>query len=224
MSESARHDRFYMPTITLLVENYLFRVPRLPFETQSEVFSDMLLLPTSSNVEVEGQSDNNPIKLEGIKKNDFEQLLKILFPIADGKLKQLPVGPTEWTSALKLSLLWEFTSIRDQSLVELRTLLEDPIDRILLAKEFDIEGEWLLEAMNELARRPKPLGMEDVERLGVEFVIQMAAVRESFVVEIESRIQVVRESATVRLADGQRPKQTLTYDFQPAIRRIFNVQ
>ena len=39
----------------------------------------MFLLPQGDKATVEGQSDYNPIVLEGINKSDFEQLLKVLF-------------------------------------------------------------------------------------------------------------------------------------------------
>jgi len=61
------------------VENYLFRVPHSCL-AQSEVFRDLFLLPVGAHG-AEGQSDANPIVLEGIKKGEFESLLKVLCPM-----------------------------------------------------------------------------------------------------------------------------------------------
>ena len=62
-----------------MVEDYLFKVPRDPFETESTVFRDMFLLPTGDFHTEEGTSDDNPIYLEGVKKDEFELLLRVLF-------------------------------------------------------------------------------------------------------------------------------------------------
>ena len=60
------------------VEDCLFRVPREPLEEESTIFADMFLLPQGEQVMVEGQSDENPIVLQGIEKDEFEPLLKAL--------------------------------------------------------------------------------------------------------------------------------------------------
>jgi len=61
------------------VENCLFRVPIEPFEQESTVFRDMFSMPQGSQDTVEGLSDDKPIRLDGVTKHDFEQLLKALF-------------------------------------------------------------------------------------------------------------------------------------------------
>ena len=60
------------------MKDSLFRVPREPLEEESIAFADMFLLPQGEQVIVEGQSDENPIVLQGIEKDDFESLLKAL--------------------------------------------------------------------------------------------------------------------------------------------------
>jgi hypothetical protein len=63
------------------VENQLFRVPRRNFATQSNVFSDMFQLPPQDGTPPEGSSDDRPIRLDGIAKSSFTQLLRIMFPL-----------------------------------------------------------------------------------------------------------------------------------------------
>ena len=46
----------------------------------SETFADMFSLPTGTDEASEGQSDEHPIVLEGYKEEDFEALLKIIYP------------------------------------------------------------------------------------------------------------------------------------------------
>ena len=50
-----------------------------PFQQESTVFRDMFSMPQGSQNMVEGLSDDKPIRLDGVAKNDFEQLLKALF-------------------------------------------------------------------------------------------------------------------------------------------------
>ena len=64
------------------VENELFKVPRQNFAVQSEIFSDMFQLPgPADGTPSEGSSDDRPIRLDGIKKSDFIQLLHVMFPL-----------------------------------------------------------------------------------------------------------------------------------------------
>jgi hypothetical protein len=57
------------------VENDLFRVHRHFFTRESVIFRDMLSMPTEPDTTVEGESDDKPIILEGVKSIDFEHLL-----------------------------------------------------------------------------------------------------------------------------------------------------
>ncbi len=62
------------------VEDVLFKVPRRPFEYDSEVFSVMFTLPPVSGAYgVEGVSDDNPIRLEGVNEDEFRPLLWVMF-------------------------------------------------------------------------------------------------------------------------------------------------
>ena len=67
-------------SIIMQVENTLFRVPRREFELESPVFASMFSLPTG-NHSPEGQDDNSPIVLQGIKSKDFQSLLELMYPM-----------------------------------------------------------------------------------------------------------------------------------------------
>jgi len=68
-----RHNVYYLETIVFRVEDTLFRVPRRGFELESPVFASMFSLPPG-NHRPEGQDDNSPIVLQGIKKKGFSKL------------------------------------------------------------------------------------------------------------------------------------------------------
>ena len=57
----------------------LFRIhKRLLIGSESSVFASLLSLPQPKNVE--GQTDEKPIVLEGDSREQFEALMKILYP------------------------------------------------------------------------------------------------------------------------------------------------
>ena len=64
----------------LQVEDTLFRVPRRYFEQESEIFRTMFQLPVAEGIAPDGSSNERPLLLEGVNKEDFRQLLKVMFP------------------------------------------------------------------------------------------------------------------------------------------------
>lgn len=87
----------------------------------------------------------------------------------------------EWMSILKLTTMWHFHGLRRTAIDKLTPLVQDwdPIQWIVLARKCDVH-EWLLPALNALARRPQALKLHEVNSLGIETVVKMAEVRESF--------------------------------------------
>ena len=65
------------------MENQLFKVPRRNFEIESGVFSNMFQFPApvEDGYVLGRSSDDQPLRLEGIKKSDFLQLLRVMFPL-----------------------------------------------------------------------------------------------------------------------------------------------
>jgi hypothetical protein len=92
-------------------------VHRLPFEQSSEVFRDMLEMPTPEGEPLDGSSDDKPLHLSGIKEGDFRALLKAMFPLlvrlffqtfyhdrlATRHFDADQITWSEWTSILRLS-------------------------------------------------------------------------------------------------------------------------
>jgi hypothetical protein len=66
--------------VLVKVEGILFRVPRHHFIEQSEVFRDMFNLPVATDTVPDGLSDEQPLRLGGVKETDFRQLLRVMFP------------------------------------------------------------------------------------------------------------------------------------------------
>jgi len=158
---TVQHLDFYFSDIVFLVENQLFKVPRRNFAVESEVFADMFQLPapTMDGRALDGSSDDQPLRLDGIKKSDFVQLLRVMFPLDSQQPDSL--SPEEWTSVLKLSNMWQFHKIRATAIKKLETITT-----------------WLVTTLNALIQRESPVGLSEGNRLGMEWVLKVAEVRE----------------------------------------------
>ncbi|KAF7984290.1 hypothetical protein HWV62_15249 [Athelia sp. TMB] len=155
---------FYVETVTFLVENELFKVPRFYFENESSVFHDMFQMPSPKDQE--GTSDELPIVLESIKKVDFIALLTVMFPER--------MRAKEWASVLKLSTLWEFETLRRQAIKEVSD--SDPAVKVVLGRDYHVKT--LLEAgYRALISRDAGLSNEEKDQLGDKTSIKIYEAR-----------------------------------------------
>ncbi|KAG6330948.1 hypothetical protein ID866_8141 [Astraeus odoratus] len=178
----------------------------------------MFSLPQGDKDTVEGLRDEKPIRLDGVSKNDFEQLLKALFHRKHGSLPCLPVSIEEWTSVLKLSMTWDFKAIRQAAIDALDVSQIGPVDRVVLARQYDIK-DWLLPALNQLARRHEPTSLEEAGRMGIDFALKLASVRERIMMIYTSSHSGYTHTAQLTLGDSRDKVQSL--DFTPQIRTVF---
>ncbi|PPR03731.1 hypothetical protein CVT24_007379 [Panaeolus cyanescens] len=153
-------------SIYFSVGNEIFEVPRIAFEgRQGTPFADAALIqqeghgqlgdgcaianPASSNSKAEGYDAMHPVKLEGITTVDFENLCHVLFrSIVPGAVQD--VTNEEWTSALRLSTMWNMRDIRDEAIAKLTEMIKDPVELILAAREFGVPV-WFLDGCYALA-------------------------------------------------------------------------
>ncbi len=68
--------------------------------------------------------------------------------------------------------------MRALALRHLQSLSLPPVDRVLLAREFDLGGRWALAAYTALCERPQPLSLDEAARLGLPTATRVAQVRE----------------------------------------------
>ncbi|KAG6331878.1 hypothetical protein ID866_7210 [Astraeus odoratus] len=184
MTERKKDKDWYMTLVTFQVSSFIphiLVVPRHTLESRSKVFEDMFSFPPPPDTEVEGSSDERPIRLDTIKADEFRSLLKVLFSGPSGP--GLPLSSAEWISVLKLSQMWQFEDIQTIALDNLpySSVKKSVVKKVALAFQYDIR-HWLLPGINQLARRPQPISAEDVQVLGLDVALKVAAVRESLVV------------------------------------------
>ena len=127
----------------------------------------------------------------------------------------------QWISVLRLAALWEFSSIKTKAISNLQGVLDhDPLQAVLLADDPRIGlTEWMVPAVNALARRAAPLSLDEVRTLGPELALKIMHVRERAFEGI-ARIGSVWN-------DGARKFVTLrreTWDFTGDIREVFHIR
>ncbi|KAJ7699021.1 hypothetical protein B0H17DRAFT_854718, partial [Mycena rosella] len=164
-----RHEKYYLDSITFRVEDSLFKVPRYHFERNSEIFASAFTLPAAG--EIERTTDENPIKLEGIRSIEFQRLLEVMYPLTN----PLPSFPKElWISVLKLATLWRLLQIRDLAIEKLGPEVQDSIEGIGLARAYHV-GPWLHNGYFTLARNG--ISLEHATILGWEVAFKIFQLR-----------------------------------------------
>ncbi|KAF6747402.1 hypothetical protein DFP72DRAFT_821736, partial [Ephemerocybe angulata] len=106
------------------VEHTLFRVPRHRLDEASDVFANKFRPQTAE----EGQSDDNPIVIEGCKSSEFESLLKYMYlsyPVVTLSTT-ITLSKKEWLDILKLSTAWKMDAVRLRTM-NIRGLGVDPM-------------------------------------------------------------------------------------------------
>ncbi|KAF5355550.1 hypothetical protein D9758_006304 [Tetrapyrgos nigripes] len=172
--KAVRDKRFYFSNVIFQVEDTLYNVPRQPFMRESDVFHDMFSLPLAENRRNEGLSDEEPVLLQSVSKADFERLLSLMLPDAGEDF--IPTLD-EWISILKLSTLWDMPRIRERAIKRMVPLMQDPIQKIEIAREYEID-DWMLPALNQLVQRDEALSVEEGKKLGLEYTLKLASIRE----------------------------------------------
>ncbi|KAH9833511.1 uncharacterized protein C8Q71DRAFT_187066 [Rhodofomes roseus] len=169
-----RHERFYFKdgNVVFLVGDTLFNVHRYFFERDSPIFQTMFSQP--SGKPGEGESDENPILLEGIESGDFAHFLSCLYPkrFGHGDLTTY----AEWSAALNLAHLWEFDAVADwiaQRVEETCTLVE----QIVTARKWNRQN-WCWDACAKLCQRRQPLSLEEAMFMGIEEAVRISHLRE----------------------------------------------
>ncbi|ESK97223.1 hypothetical protein Moror_17879 [Moniliophthora roreri MCA 2997] len=181
-SAPQRHPQLYIETVVFQVEDTLFRLPRQPFEAYSEVFRTMFTLAPKDKTRDttdEGATDDNPIRLEGVKCLDFERFARALCPTENPLLQQTSERTRdEWMSILRLSTMWDFQEMRWIAIGKLETFHMTPLEKVLLGREFAV-SDWQWDGYVDLITRPNAPTMEEASKIGYADSIQLFQIRES---------------------------------------------
>ncbi|KAM6501890.1 hypothetical protein JOM56_001867 [Amanita muscaria] len=156
----------------------------------------MFNIPQPEGIEPDGSSDERPLILEGIEKQDFIQLLRCLYPSQFQRAPGCGFSLDQWKSVLKLSCLYGMIEVKEFAVDCLTTLLkaESPSLQIHLAQLYDVP-KWLQPAKTRLVERSGPIDENDGRLIGLTFALEVCALREKALREKALLEKTLREKA-----------------------------
>ncbi|TDL16856.1 hypothetical protein BD410DRAFT_807754 [Rickenella mellea] len=172
------HPIYYFRQLVFLVDRRLFKVPRIFFEGQSTVFDGMFMLPLGGADHMsceEGTADSNPIRLDGVSKDEFASFLKFLIPL--NLLDTVHFEKSECIGALSLATMWDFPRVRVAAIAKLEGYKLSIVEKLVLGHKYDVNA-WILPAYVILAKRISPPTIEEAKELGLEATVKMFQARE----------------------------------------------
>ena len=109
----------------------------------------------------------------------LRSLSSLKFPLTRDSESYNLLSPEEWASVLKLSTMWHFQDIRERAIKALENVTPsmDLVDKIVIARKFAVSS-WLVPSLHALVQREKPLDLSEGNRLGLEWALKVAEVRE----------------------------------------------
>lgn len=143
----------------------------------------------------EGLSDSNPIVLASLVAEDFDSLLRLLYPpyvyfhsAQYGDISLMTLSSVlgtcklttieEWISIFEQADRWQMDILRDRALEALRGLYMDPICKVAFWRRFDLDQNELVPIYRELILRQQPLSLKEAEMIGLEMSVLLAHARD----------------------------------------------
>ncbi|KAI0700606.1 hypothetical protein BC835DRAFT_397625 [Cytidiella melzeri] len=129
---------------------------------------------------MEGEVLENPIRLDGIEVDDFRQLLRVMY-CTGPPLPPMILTTPQWIAVLNLATMWQFDKYRVHAITRLSAPSAGLTsgERVQLSLKYRIKS-WLVPALNELAQRAEPMGLDDCKTLGLEYLLKICRVRERY--------------------------------------------
>ncbi|KAL1662378.1 hypothetical protein GGF50DRAFT_59088, partial [Schizophyllum commune] len=168
-TSSLQSHRFFLEDGNVrfqLEDGTLFNVHRYFFKKHAPSFAAEYLQDVAEE----------PIRLPGITTIDFERFLTMIYPSDIGERDIETVD--EWTSVLRLATKWAVPRLRALAIREIEPKAT-PIEKIVIAREFNLGKDWLLPSFTAICTSTKPLDYEEAERLGLRTVVDIARIREA---------------------------------------------
>ncbi|KIJ25250.1 hypothetical protein M422DRAFT_38868 [Sphaerobolus stellatus SS14] len=194
-----KDEQYYFEDGTVfLVNGWLFRIPRMMLQLESEVFRGMFTMPAGHGElqTVEGIRDNNPISLPDVSDTDFRRLLAYLYPMTtDYTNFTVSWGHEAWMSILRVSDRFMMENIKQKAIASINKLddFPTPVERIHNGTKYHLP--WVRQGYKQLVIRPMPLTAEEGHALGMETTVRVAEARERFVRE-RNRLSGPQRSST----------------------------
>ena len=186
------------------VSGQLYKVHRYLL-LQSVAFRDMFTCPPGPNAMVQGETDTDPISLQGVTQEEFEALLKLLYDRYHARLR-LPtielipkIGTSnhdeyaqitlqQWMHILSIASHFQFDNIGERAIREI-TKHETDLDamqEIVLALKHGVR-QWALLGLAKLILRCEVLDEAEASRLPLGMVVKLWKAREEYLTDKMNR-------------------------------------
>ncbi|KAI5117944.1 hypothetical protein M0805_004709 [Coniferiporia weirii] len=175
-----RHPAYWFDdgSIILLIEGCLFKIHKSMLIRLSDVFRDMFALGhrDPGDGKSDGETEDNPLHLQGDLKVDWERFLAIIYPEPEDILEETTAFD-ECDSVLGTASKYMFTSIRTKTILRLLGSKASYADLIVLGHRHH-STELLIQGYLR-ARQEIPLTLSEGKRLKSEDVILLMQLHES---------------------------------------------
>ncbi|KAL1700692.1 hypothetical protein EV121DRAFT_213646 [Schizophyllum commune] len=161
-TQKRKSPRFYLEDGNLELElddGTLYQIHRYFFKKYAPAFVELYL---------DGATEK-PVRVPKVASLDLDRYFE------PGKCDICSVE--EWTSILRLATAWSVPSLRQLAIREIEPKAT-PVDKIVIAREFDLGETWLLPAYTAICSAPHWLDYEDAQRLDMRTVVELACIRE----------------------------------------------
>ncbi|KAG2006792.1 hypothetical protein CC2G_014538 [Coprinopsis cinerea AmutBmut pab1-1] len=184
---------YYWPSVTFVTEGHLVRLPVELFTQHSDVFAEEYGLPRPTSDHSSLDTGDPRIELDGIAWDDFKNFLKAVVPRSPFLEAKPTLTESEWISVLKFSTRWLFNDLRKIAIDELSKIRMDPVQRVCLAKAYDVY-DWLVSGYEELVERHDPITEEEGHEIGMGVALRLCGIA----------LRRLRGSGVALVTNGQR--------------------
>ncbi|CUA69430.1 hypothetical protein RSOLAG22IIIB_03956 [Rhizoctonia solani] len=167
------------------VEGVIFRLHKAFLALKSEwfaaLFDSSARNDPSNPLIVEGESEQQPICLSGIKREEFEFLLGAMYH--EDLASSSPISKDTLLAIFRLADMWLLDEIRAATLKKLAPHFSSSIplvqiEKLRFATRYNVPS-WATEACMSLATRPAPLLPSETAELGPALTVSLMSARES---------------------------------------------
>jgi len=167
------------------VEGVIFRLHKAFLTLKSEWFAALFegSAPNSprSPMIAEGLTEQQPICLSGIKREEFEHLLGAMYN--ENLASSSPIPKETLMAIFRLADMWLLDEIRTATLSRLHPYFSLPspfalVEKLRFATRYNVPS-WIMEVCMELATRPSPPSQAEAAQLGQGTAFGLMAARES---------------------------------------------
>lgn len=178
-----KHETYYMAggDLFVLIDDVLFRVHSYFFQREARRFFEdappNAATPAPAVGDVDGRSEEKPIRILDVTVQEFEQFLWVFY---NPRYNVYEAPIESWFSILKLAHRWDFPVVKAFALQELKRREQEVplVTRICLYQDYEAPPECLVPLYGELcARDLTPTEQEAVE-LGLERMYRVFKARE----------------------------------------------